>query len=127
MILTPPVMINHPLSLSKALIMFLLSIALTLIWTRIVQSHMALWHPSMYGFNEGDGYLPVEPLANKPFSEWWFHGYTDKPPADSEVMQLPAGQTVTVEIACNKEFTSYGSRTSDPASVNSACPDECVR
>lgn len=34
----------------------------------IVQGHMAVWHPSVYGFDQP--YEPVTPLANKPFGDW---------------------------------------------------------
>jgi hypothetical protein len=33
-----------------------------------VQAHMAMWHPSAYGFN--NGWEPATPLANKPFDQW---------------------------------------------------------
>lgn len=34
----------------------------------MVQGHMAVWHPSVYGFDQP--YEPVTPLANKPFGDW---------------------------------------------------------
>lgn len=35
-------------------------------------------------------------------------------------MSLPAGGTVTVEIACNKDFTSYGKK----GDGKNACPTD---
>ena len=45
---------------------------------------------------------PVVPLMNRTFEQWWFHGYWNYPPPPDEIMQLPAGGTQTVELACNK-------------------------
>jgi hypothetical protein len=59
-------------------------------------AHHALWHPSQYGFNSGDGYDPVVPLSGDSFAQWWFHGYTKDVPA--EVIPLPAGKAITVEV-----------------------------
>jgi hypothetical protein len=39
-------------------------------------------------------------------------------------MDLPAGQTLTLQVACNKEFTTYGSRTSDGKDPLGSCPDD---
>ncbi|RPA98525.1 hypothetical protein L873DRAFT_1032902 [Choiromyces venosus 120613-1] len=71
-------------------------------------AHMGLWDPSAFGFN-GDGYTLVEPLSGKPFNQWWFHGNLNQKPTGPP-MSLPAGGTVTVEIACNKDFTSFGKK-----------------
>lgn len=79
---------------------------------------------SMYGWNAGGNYDPVTPLSNLPFEQWWFHGYAQDEP--SEVTELPAGGQVMLEIACNRDYTSYGSQTSDSSSSMSACPVECV-
>ena len=55
-------------------------------------AHIALWDPGMYGWtddpNEWD---PVQPLMHLPFSQWWFHGYMNTPPADGRFMTLPSG------------------------------------
>jgi hypothetical protein len=63
-------------------------------------AHHAFWHRSQYGFNSGDGYDPVVPLSGDSFAQWWFHGYTKDVPA--EVMPLPAGKTITVEVGLPK-------------------------
>ncbi|KAI5803377.1 hypothetical protein DFH27DRAFT_555513 [Peziza echinospora] len=84
-----------------------------------VMGHIAIWHPSVYGFN-GNGYTLVEPLSNLPFNKWWFHGQLDNAPKN-QVMQLPAGGQVTIEHACNKEFTSYGKNKNGN---NNPCPPD---
>ncbi|KAG0137833.1 hypothetical protein HOY82DRAFT_546832 [Tuber indicum] len=81
-------------------------------------AHLGLWHESVFGFN-GDGYTLVEPLSNLPFERWWFHGNLDKKPT-GQPMSLPAGGVATLEIACNKDFTSYGSQ----GDGRNACPTD---
>jgi len=52
---------------------------------------------------------PVTPLSGLPFDKWWWHGYLDFPPKDpNSVMNLPAGKTITVQLADNSDFTSLG-------------------
>jgi len=77
-----------------------------------VLAHIALWHPSMYGFNitrEDFSYdnRPLAPLSNMLFSQWWFHGHLNYPPHPQDRLKLPAGGSVTVELACDKGVTSY--------------------
>lgn len=76
----------------------------------IVLAHIALWDPGMYGWdpNNPNQYLPVDPLMNLPMSQWWFHGYINTPPPAGAYMTLPAGGTYHGQVACNKDFTSYG-------------------
>lgn len=50
----------------------------------------------------------VEPLMHLPFSQWWFHGYIDQPPAPDTYMTLPSGGTYHGQVACNKALTTYG-------------------
>jgi hypothetical protein len=38
----------------------------------------------------------------------WWHGYLDFPPVNDSVMALPAGKSVTVQLAGNVAFTSLG-------------------
>ncbi|WWC94154.1 hypothetical protein V866_000993 [Kwoniella sp. B9012] len=75
-----------------------------------VNAHIALWDEGMYGWDPNDPNQsePVLPLMHLPFSEWWFHGYIDKPPADGKIMNLPSGGTYHGQVACNKALTSYG-------------------
>ncbi|KAF9443302.1 hypothetical protein P691DRAFT_738058 [Macrolepiota fuliginosa MF-IS2] len=92
-----------------------------------VAGHIALWHPSMWGFNmtEGDN-RPVDPLADFTFDRWWFHGHLDHPPNNGDVLELPAGDQVTVELACHKGHTSYNATSGGPidpkGETNSPCP-----
>jgi hypothetical protein len=36
------------------------------------------------------------------FEQWWFHGHLGYPPNEGDVFELPAGGTVTAELACDK-------------------------
>ncbi|GAA5979369.1 hypothetical protein JCM11641_005015 [Rhodosporidiobolus odoratus] len=88
------------------------------------------WHPSMYGVGPDFNYTagnPVDPIGPdlKTQEEWWFRGpgYMALPPQDSAVMDLPAGGSVDIEIACHLAWTSYGTRTTDPNEELSACPN----
>ncbi|KAF8321095.1 hypothetical protein DL93DRAFT_2130483 [Clavulina sp. PMI_390] len=101
-------------------------------------AHISLYHPSMWGFNAttdtpfyGDGVpglddnRPVVPLMNRTFEQWWFHGYLNTmPPHEDDIMQLPAGGSQTLELACNKAYTSYWQdvTTSEPEQLNDPCP-----
>ncbi|KAI9639795.1 uncharacterized protein MKK02DRAFT_4463, partial [Dioszegia hungarica] len=75
-----------------------------------VSAHIALWDEAMYGFDPKDvnQYQPVEPLADLPFSSWWFHGYINRPPAPGKMMNLPSGGTYHGQVACNKALTTLG-------------------
>ncbi|KAA8892561.1 hypothetical protein FN846DRAFT_789115 [Sphaerosporella brunnea] len=84
----------------------------------LANAHMGMFHPSVLDF-DGNGYDLVTPLSNLPFEQWWFHGDLNKPTPTSS-FPLPAGGTVTVELACNKEFTSYG----DSGDGEDACPTD---
>ncbi|PFH51108.1 hypothetical protein AMATHDRAFT_75186 [Amanita thiersii Skay4041] len=75
-------------------------------------AHVSIWHPSMFGFNVTAHTFswdnrPVVPLANLPFTKWWFHGHLDYPPHPGDLFELPAGGKATLEVACDKGFTSY--------------------
>jgi hypothetical protein len=66
----------------------------------------------MFGFNvtaETFPYdnRPVVPLAGMTFDQWWFHGHKNYPPHPEDVFELPAGQSVVAELACDKGATSY--------------------
>ncbi|KAF9518919.1 hypothetical protein BS47DRAFT_1337820 [Hydnum rufescens UP504] len=67
---------------------------------------------------------PVVPLINRTFEQWWFHGYPNLPPHPEDIMQLPAGGSQSVEIACDKQFTSYWAMTGSATdqSTDSPCP-----
>ncbi|KAH9850354.1 hypothetical protein C2E23DRAFT_323648 [Lenzites betulinus] len=75
-------------------------------------AHIAMWHPSMYGFNVTDQTFsydnrPQVPLYNMPFSQWWFHGHIDYPPNEGDFFDLTAGGTVTTSLSCDKGATPY--------------------
>lgn len=70
---------------------------------------------------------PVAPLMDMTFDQWWFHGHLDYPPNDGDMFDLPAGQTATAEIACNKGATSYfassdGGDIRELDNPNNVCP-----
>ncbi|KAF8519415.1 hypothetical protein JB92DRAFT_2786777 [Gautieria morchelliformis] len=78
-----------------------------------VNAHVSFWAPSMFGRCGSNNQCentqePIIPLQNLPFHKWWWHNYLDFPPANDDVMALPAGQTVTVQLAGNSAFTSMG-------------------
>ncbi|KAG8773011.1 hypothetical protein FRC12_002776 [Ceratobasidium sp. 428] len=84
----------------------------------------------MYGFNvtsapDGRDNRPVAPLRSLDFNAWWMHGHMDNPPNKGDVFQLPAGQTVTTEIACTKAATSYfaSGEGGDVQDGNNVCPN----
>ncbi|KDN48575.1 hypothetical protein RSAG8_02562, partial [Rhizoctonia solani AG-8 WAC10335] len=107
----------------------MLSLLFIIPWLATVSGHGALWHPSMYGFNvtkapDGRDNRPVAPLRDMDFNTWWMHGHMDAPPNKGDVFQLPAGQTITTEIACTKAATSYweSGEGGDVRDGNSVCP-----
>ncbi|GAA5970606.1 hypothetical protein JCM11641_007368 [Rhodosporidiobolus odoratus] len=99
----------------------------------IARAHISPYHPSMYGVGEyfssdeaGDAFVPLGPDWDK--DEWWFRGPTARSlaPADrtypSGVLDLPAGGSVMLELACHVAWTSYGWATTEPGSEYDACP-----
>ncbi|CAE6384342.1 unnamed protein product [Rhizoctonia solani] len=98
-------------------------------WLATASGHSALWHPSIYGFNvtkapDGRDNRPVAPLRDLDFNAWWMHGHMGAPPNKGDVFQLPAGQTITTEIACTKAATSYweSGDGGDIRDGNNVCP-----
>ncbi|EGN99286.1 hypothetical protein SERLA73DRAFT_182223 [Serpula lacrymans var. lacrymans S7.3] len=92
--------------------MFVFLLVLVSSFLPLAAGHASIWHPSMWGFNVTAQTFPydnrpVAPLMNYNFSQWWFHGHLDYPPHPQDVFELPAGQNVTTEIACDKGATSY--------------------
>ncbi|WWC60981.1 uncharacterized protein I303_103558 [Kwoniella dejecticola CBS 10117] len=82
----------------------------------LARAHMSMWAESMYGFSQS--YEPVTPLSGKSFNEWWFHGNANDKP--SAVTTLVPGQDLTLEMACQKGYTSFGS--GNP--TDDACPGD---
>ncbi|KAI0703782.1 hypothetical protein BC835DRAFT_1317579 [Cytidiella melzeri] len=99
-------------------------------WLPSCAGHVALFHPSMYGFNVTSSTFPydnrpVTPLYNYTFDQWWFHGHLDYPPHPGDFLELPAGKAVTTELACSKTATSYW-QSSDGGDVqqgDNPCPN----
>lgn len=85
-----------------------------------VVGHIAMWHPAVYGFH-GDPAKMIAPLAGKTFNQWWFKGELDNKPRNGARVKLPAGGTVTVELACGKQHTSFGGA---PPNMNDPCPTD---
>lgn len=54
------------------------------------------------------------PLIHQPFSQWWFHGYIHEKPQEGAFMSLPAGGTFVGELACDKQWTTYGGHEEEP-------------
>ena len=50
---------------------------------------------------------PVSPLQEYTFDQWWFHGHLDYPPNEGDIFELPAGQPVTTQVACDKGATTF--------------------
>ncbi|KIK64405.1 hypothetical protein GYMLUDRAFT_161154 [Collybiopsis luxurians FD-317 M1] len=79
-----------------------------------VNAHLAIFTDGMWCKNGADGNNPnsddpVTPLYMLEQDQWWFHavnGCNKQPPADGEILNLPAGQSITVEIAANQGKTS---------------------
>jgi hypothetical protein len=106
----------------------------------LVQAHVAMFHPSMWGLNVtgsttqtlyGYDNRPVVPLMNMDFKHWWFHNHLDHPPAEGQFFELPAGGSNTAELACTKDATSFFDvgqddggdiRGQDGASLDDPCP-----
>ncbi|KAN0092649.1 hypothetical protein V8E55_003433 [Tylopilus felleus] len=99
---------------------------------RIVHGHACIWHPSMFGFNVTQQTFsydnrPLVPLQAMTFNQWWFHGHLDYPPHPEDIFELPAGQNVTTQVACNKGATTYYA-SSDGGNIqvedqpNDVCP-----
>ncbi|GAA5823454.1 hypothetical protein JCM11251_000639 [Rhodosporidiobolus azoricus] len=97
-----------------------------------VQAHMNPYHPSMYGVGDyfsydlGDPFAPLGPGWQ--LDDWWFRGAATRAlgPAQRSVtkgvLDLPAGGTISLEIACHVAWTSYGCCTTEPGSYTDACP-----
>jgi hypothetical protein len=113
--------------------MYILALVLSLLASlHLVSGHASIWHPAMWGFNvtaQTFSYdnRPVVPLVDMSFSEWWFHGHLGYPPHIDDVFELPAGQNVTAQIACEKGATTYyasseGGNVQDPSTPNAVCP-----
>ncbi|GAA5929274.1 uncharacterized protein JCM15063_004106 [Sporobolomyces koalae] len=110
----------------------MLSVAATLAALPLLAaSHMTPWMPSMYGVGPNFAYSagnPVDPIGPgwTTFDDWWFRGpsYRALKPQSNVASELPAGGSITMEIACHVAWTSYGWSTTEPGSPLDACPGE---
>jgi hypothetical protein len=50
---------------------------------------------------------PLRHSDNLTTAEWFGHGAIKYPPAKGDFLELPAGESVTFELQCNRAFTSY--------------------
>ncbi|KAJ3859644.1 hypothetical protein EV359DRAFT_67987 [Lentinula novae-zelandiae] len=84
------------------------------LWASTTNAHLAVFTKGMWCLNGAEGNNlnsddPVTPLYQLAQSQWWFHavnGCNNQPPADGDILTLPAGETITVEIAANQGVTT---------------------
>lgn len=82
---------------------------------------IALWHPSIFGYNfphpaaarvqNYNNNKPVNPMRGMdklPEEKWFGGGLRNYPPAFGDFLPLEVGKVNTFEIACNRAFTTYG-------------------
>jgi hypothetical protein len=82
----------------------------------VAQAHIVAWVKGMYclggpdlSTDNANTNTAVAPLYNLPHEKWWFQhdrGCDAAPPADGDILQLPAGGKFTVELAHNRAQTS---------------------
>jgi hypothetical protein len=80
------------------------------------QAHTVGWAKGMYclggnvaGQDDPNTNTAVNPLYNLSFQDFWFQhdrGCDQVPPADGDILELPAGGQVTLELAHNRAQTS---------------------
>ncbi|KAL8277450.1 hypothetical protein RQP46_010172 [Phenoliferia psychrophenolica] len=88
---------------------------------------MSIFTPSMYGVGPNfayEGLNPVNPIGPNLATQdsWCGPKYRALAPGKGNVTKLPAGGSVTFEIACNVAWTSYGVATTKVGSALDACP-----
>lgn len=88
----------------------------------LASCHTAAWAPGMYcrngnitGEDDNNTNKAVDPLYQLSKVDWWFQHDRNcdaHPPAAGEFLELPAGKSVTVELAHNRASTtlSYDGR-----------------
>ncbi|TEB28860.1 hypothetical protein FA13DRAFT_1735367 [Coprinellus micaceus] len=82
--------------------------------------HIAAWNKGMYclngtrsGVDDPDTNDAVGPLWELNRTDWWMHHVNkcdEFPPAEGDFLELPVGESFTIELAVNRAFTtlSYG-------------------
>jgi hypothetical protein len=84
----------------------------------------------MWGYNSNNNPIfsrAQDPLMKLPFSQWWFHGHLNDPPAKNEAVEFPAGGSTVMQIACDAGATKYwhvnkNGNSADPNNPNTPCP-----
>ncbi|KAE9409025.1 hypothetical protein BT96DRAFT_807357 [Gymnopus androsaceus JB14] len=84
------------------------------LWATTTNAHLAVFTPGMWCANGTNGTDvnsddPVNPLYQLEQAQWWFHadnGCNKVPPKDGDILELPAGKNINVEIAANQAFTT---------------------
>lgn len=102
-------------------------------------AHVSPWHPSLFGFdfpnqsqypykNGGTAAYgnnrPVTPVRlsmNKGEDFWLSNGLRDYPPAPGQFFEVKSGGSTTVELSCNRGYTSYRHPGSTGALPKYAC------
>jgi len=108
----------------KSIILSTITLGLTL--ASSVVGHATCYHEAMFGFNYTGADKPHNPLQQRTFDDWWFHGkaHLSMPPNKGDFLEFPAGGSKFVEITCDKGASS--SYTSNPGGDiregNHVCP-----
>jgi hypothetical protein len=107
--------LSIPLEHTSILKMLLHSLLLALA-ASTAQAHTMGWAKGMYclggnntEFDDANTNLAVLPLYMLPKEQWWFQadrGCDKAPPTDGDFLTLPAGGTVTLEMAHNRGQTT---------------------
>lgn len=95
----------------------------------VAQAHTVAWTKGMYCFggpdvstDDANTNTAVAPLYDLSREDWWFQhdrGCDAAPPADGDILELPAGGSFTVELAHNRAQTTL----SYDGKFTSAWPD----
>ncbi|KAH3296412.1 hypothetical protein KXW74_008633 [Aspergillus fumigatus] len=93
-----------------------------LAFSAVAQAHTVAWAKGMYclggpdpSTDNANTNTAVNPLYNLKKEDWWFQhdrGCDAAPPAEGDILELPAGGKFTVELAHNRAQTtlSYGGK-----------------
>src|ERR1700709_560767 len=95
----------------------MLSLAVILALGATANAHTAGWNPGMYcfggnvtGVDDPNTNTAVNPPGDLPFDQWLFQadrGCDLMPPAPGVYLELPAGETVQLQLTHNRAQTTY--------------------